>query len=227
VFFDGLFPGYSCLQGNRETHTIAERQSQTEATSYIIEQEVRQRADELVENQVSLRNSECGLSWTEPLTRSSLSPIVFREGQLEPPAFALDATVESLEGDREFLVELAGIHLDDIPGAIEHLAEAVEQRNSVAIGEFAHAINETVSNFVAAPSFAAALHLERIRRTGNLDEIPAAHQQRVRELNRLTTKSPDTGLAEQTARIQLTRTTLRRAVPSTERRDYRTAERRE
>ncbi len=58
VLFEDIFLIFSCLQSNRETNAIAERQSQLEESNAGIEREVQLRTEELVHNQEILRVTE-------------------------------------------------------------------------------------------------------------------------------------------------------------------------
>ncbi len=58
VIFEDIFLVFACLQSNRQTNILAERQSQLEKTNEIVEHEVYQRTAEITRNQLSLRDSE-------------------------------------------------------------------------------------------------------------------------------------------------------------------------
>ncbi len=58
VIFEDIFLIFACIQSNRQTNIIAERQSQLEKTNEIVEHEVYQRTAEITRNQLSLRDSE-------------------------------------------------------------------------------------------------------------------------------------------------------------------------
>ena len=58
VVFEDIFLIFACLQSLRETNSIAERQSQLELTNEIVEREVRLRTEEILRNQMSLKDRE-------------------------------------------------------------------------------------------------------------------------------------------------------------------------
>lgn len=101
-------------------------------------------------------------------------------------AFDLTAALERVDGEREFLAELTGIYLDEIPKLLASLQQAVEQSNNDAVSEVAHTIKGTVANFCAQSAFAAAFKLEQITRKGATENVSAIHQTLIREVDRLT-----------------------------------------
>ena len=104
---------------------------------------------------------------------------------LASSSYDFEAALAKFDGDRDFLNELVGIFLQTVPGLIESLKSAVEQRDLLATREAAHLIKGIVANFCADPAYAAALKLEQICRDGNLDDLTSAHHDVIEEVNRL------------------------------------------
>ena len=107
------------------------------------------------------------------------------ETRSESSPFDFEAALAKFDGDRDFVNELFEIFLQTAPKMLESLASAAEQRDLSATRESAHLIKGTVSNFCADLSYAAALRLEQICQTENLDEFAAAHQDLAGEVDRL------------------------------------------
>lgn len=87
---------------------------------------------------------------------------------------ALDALLESFDGDQELLAEIAGMFLDDTPGRLAALRAAVRDRDSQALESVAHLLRGSVSNFGAPEACDAALRLEEMGRSGAWDGVPEA-----------------------------------------------------
>ena len=104
---------------------------------------------------------------------------------LEPSPFDYEAALAKFDGDRDFLNEMVGIFLQTAPKMLESLRSAFEQRDLHATGESAHLIKGTVANLCAEPAYVAALRLDQICQTENLDELASAHQVLAGEVDRL------------------------------------------
>ncbi len=100
-------------------------------------------------------------------------------------AFDLAATLLKFDGDRDFLVEISEVLLKGLPTQLQTLAAAVAEQDIVAVGKLAHAIEGSLVNFCAEPSYSASQALERECRSGSLDDIATLHQLLVREVARL------------------------------------------
>ncbi|MDZ4684535.1 MAG: PAS domain S-box protein [Planctomycetaceae bacterium] len=105
---------------------------------------------------------------------------------LEPLAFDVEAALANLNGEREFLTELAGLFLHSIPELLQTLAAAIERLDANAAADAAHAIKGSLGIFCAEPAYAATLQLERDCRAGSVENMSSSHQCVVREICRLT-----------------------------------------
>jgi PAS domain S-box-containing protein len=117
--------------------------------------------------------------------KSPGSSVELVESPVEPPAFDVQAALAKLDGDQDFLHELFGLFLSAVPGQLASLKSAAEQRDAESAAETAHSIKGSVSAFCAHPTYAAALRLETVCRTGEPDEFADAQRELVRELERL------------------------------------------
>ena len=96
-----------------------------------------------------------------------------------------NAALEQVDGDGDFLKELAEVFLETTPEMLNELAAAVERGDTKVVGNLAHAIKGSLGNFCAHPSFESALRLERIAREGDAGNIKDAHHELVRQVERL------------------------------------------
>jgi two-component system sensor histidine kinase/response regulator len=92
------------------------------------------------------------------------------------PARVEDELLERFDGDRDLLVELAGLFLQDSPGRLATLITAARERDSHGLEAAAHLLRGSISIFGAEPAVAAALRLEELgheRRWDGVDEAVA------------------------------------------------------
>jgi PAS domain S-box-containing protein len=97
----------------------------------------------------------------------------------------LDAALGRVDGDRELLVEMADLFLDEYPRLLSTLRDAVAQGNAPTAAYAAHTLKGSVANFAAMPAFTAAQKIERIARQGDLAQAHAAFTDLEAQLNRL------------------------------------------
>jgi len=74
--------------------------------------------------------------------------------------------------------------LESLPGMQERLRVAVEARDATEVVAAAHALRGVISNFHARPSVEALSTLERAAAGGQLDALPASHEQARMEVER-------------------------------------------
>jgi HPt (histidine-containing phosphotransfer) domain-containing protein len=117
----------------------------------------------------------------QPVVQSSLSPI----GSPGEQILDLDAALGRVDGDRELLVEMADLFLDEYPRLLTTLRDAVAHGNAQTAAYAAHTLKGSVANFAAMPSFTAAQKLERIARQGDLTQAHAAFADLEAQLTRL------------------------------------------
>jgi two-component system sensor histidine kinase/response regulator len=86
------------------------------------------------------------------------------------PAAVRVAMLEHLGGDLELARDLAGIFLDDRAEMMLRIETAIELPDAEALRVAAHTLKGAVGNFGATVAAAAALRLEKIGQSGNLDE---------------------------------------------------------
>ena len=87
-------------------------------------------------------------------------------------AFNLDEALARVDNDRELLVEIAGIFLQDVDFMMGEIASAVAGADAEGISRTAHRLKGSVLTFSSGPASEAALELEKIGRSGAVDGAP-------------------------------------------------------
>jgi two-component system sensor histidine kinase/response regulator len=95
------------------------------------------------------------------------------------------ALMDRLAGDRELLLELIGLYLDDEQGLIGHVADAIAAGDATRIARAAHTLKGSVGNFCAASAHAAAGALEAAARGGRLADAPVLFERLLAELDKV------------------------------------------
>ena len=94
----------------------------------------------------------------------------------QEPESALDRelALSRVGGDLELLREIAALFLEECPGALLDLQQAVASGEAVNLEHAAHSLKGSVANFGASAAVAAAFRLEQMGRGGQLAEAPEA-----------------------------------------------------
>jgi HPt (histidine-containing phosphotransfer) domain-containing protein len=91
-----------------------------------------------------------------------------------------------MNGDEMLARELAAIFLQDLPGMLESIRDAVRERDGEALRMAAHAFKGAVANFGFEPAHAAAFKLERLGREQAFVEAESALAQLRQESEAVT-----------------------------------------
>lgn len=83
--------------------------------------------------------------------------------------FDLEAALERVGGDQELLKEIAGLFLEDAPGLLDLVRDAIEKNDASALQRAAHSLKGSVANFGAEETVEAAFQLEQMGANGKLD----------------------------------------------------------
>jgi HPt (histidine-containing phosphotransfer) domain-containing protein len=97
----------------------------------------------------------------------------------------LEAALQSVDGDRELLVEMAELFLQDSGHLLEEIGQAIQAGSASGLHRSAHTLKGSVANFVADQARDAALQLETMGRAGNLAEAPQQYALLVAEIHRV------------------------------------------
>jgi HPt (histidine-containing phosphotransfer) domain-containing protein len=93
----------------------------------------------------------------------------------------LDATMTRLKGDRDFLLTLFRVYIDDLPTKLEALELAAETRELEGLLRTAHSLKGASATIGAPAMREAAERVETSARSGDLDgsiaAIPALREQ--------------------------------------------------
>lgn len=90
------------------------------------------------------------------------------------PILDLQALLESVDGDRELLDELAGTFAEEVPGWITALRTAASSGDSATLFRVAHGVTGAVGYFKASGVRQAAADLEAMGRESRLKGVSAA-----------------------------------------------------
>jgi HPt (histidine-containing phosphotransfer) domain-containing protein len=90
------------------------------------------------------------------------------------PILDLQALLESVDGDRELLDELAGTFAQEIPGWISALRSAAASADAPTLFRVAHGVNGAVGYFKAGRVRQVAAEIEAMGREGRLQDASAA-----------------------------------------------------
>jgi len=77
-------------------------------------------------------------------------------------------------GDRDLLIEISRLFVDDAPVHIERIRQAIEIRDADALRRAAHALKGAAANFDAGGVVNAARTMEDMGRTAQFDDIETA-----------------------------------------------------
>jgi two-component system sensor histidine kinase/response regulator len=105
------------------------------------------------------------------------------EEQTQP--FDLDTALRIVEGNRELLIELVQLFMEESPKQLADLDQAIARGDVAAIALRAHALKGPLSSLGAPAAADAAWRLEQMGRSGQLEGLVAARGDLERELSRL------------------------------------------
>jgi two-component system, sensor histidine kinase and response regulator len=97
----------------------------------------------------------------------------------------LAALMDRLGGDRELLVELIGLYLEDEQALIDQVAAAVAAGDAQRLARAAHTLKGSVGNFCAAAAHGAAAALEAAARADRVDAATPLFDAMVSELEKV------------------------------------------
>lgn len=97
----------------------------------------------------------------------------------------LDEALAFTAGDREMLIEMGGLFLQEGPRQLQDVHTAVEAADATAIREAAHTLKGSVVIFGAGNAEAAALAVQLAADDGDLSRVDEAYATLNREMERL------------------------------------------
>jgi CheY-like chemotaxis protein/HPt (histidine-containing phosphotransfer) domain-containing protein len=106
----------------------------------------------------------------------------FGEGRV----FDLQAAMNRIDGDEDFLVEVIRLFVAEVPSHIQDIRSAVEERNAKRLECAAHSLKGSASSLGGLATAAAALKLEGMGKTSDFSEAGDGLAELQRELDRLT-----------------------------------------
>ncbi len=102
-----------------------------------------------------------------------------------PAAFDRAEALNRLGGDESFLVEVAGLVLEDAPRLLGEIRQALAQGDAIGVRRAAHGLKGSVGYLVASAVSEAAAHVEQLGASGQLSEAGEALQRLEDEVARL------------------------------------------
>ncbi len=86
------------------------------------------------------------------------------------------------DGDRELLIEVVNIFLEDYPRLCRNAHQALAEGDAKTLERVAHTVRGSVANFGAKPSIQAAHRLEQLSKSGDLSGAAPALAELERQL---------------------------------------------
>lgn len=86
----------------------------------------------------------------------------------------IPAALERVGGDADLLSEIAGLFLREYPELLAAMQSALARQEATELERAAHSLKGSIANFGAAAAVEAAFTLEKIARSGALEEAGAA-----------------------------------------------------
>ncbi|MFQ5631976.1 MAG: Hpt domain-containing protein [bacterium] len=99
-----------------------------------------------------------------------------------------EEVLDRVDGDLEFLQELAELFFDSSEELLEELQSAIASGDTVSVGTAAHTLKGAVGNFGAMRAFNLALELEKMGKNGMLDQAKAVSANLEAELQEVKTQ---------------------------------------
>ncbi len=124
-----------------------------------------------------------------PCKRGTELPMTTANADEALPPLIIDKTavLERFEGDADLLREIVQLFLEDYPGRLANMREALRRDDRDALQRAAHSIKGSVGNFNAEAAVAAALRLELMSPAGDAAHLGEACAALEREVARLAT----------------------------------------
>jgi two-component system, sensor histidine kinase and response regulator len=97
----------------------------------------------------------------------------------------LEAALQSVDGDRELLVEMAELFLQDSDRLLEEIRQAIQAGSASGLHHSAHTLKGSVANFAADEARDTAFQLEMMGRSGNLTGASTRYTALVAEMRRV------------------------------------------
>jgi HPt (histidine-containing phosphotransfer) domain-containing protein len=95
------------------------------------------------------------------------------------------ALSERLDEDFALFQELAQLFFSDSPKLLSAIEDAIRNKNGEKIGKASHTMKGAVANFSAEKAFNAALSLEKIGKSNELDKVDTAFKSLSEEIENM------------------------------------------
>jgi HPt (histidine-containing phosphotransfer) domain-containing protein len=120
------------------------------------------------------------LFWTPGKSEPMSTDRSLRGQSLEPPLTSanveldIESALRRMDGDRELLVHLIDLVVQDSPGHVEHITTALEAGRLSDVQNSAHALRGLVSNVDCSAVEQQALEIESLALAGNREAIASS-----------------------------------------------------
>src|SRR5579863_8674618 len=99
-----------------------------------------------------------------------MSPPKKMNGQPPENVLDLQLALSRVGGDEQLLREIAVLFMEECPGAIAEIKQAVADADAAKLENAAHALKGSVANFGARDAVQAAFRLEQMGRANDMSE---------------------------------------------------------
>jgi len=120
-----------------------------------------------------------------PVARPSTRTETVPQGS-SAAVFDQQAVLERVDGDKELLQEIVDLFLAEAPELLSTIRESIACRDSITLEHAAHSLKGTVSSLGAGAAREAALRLEIVGRSRDLQNAEVARVELEREITSLT-----------------------------------------
>lgn len=193
------------MNGFEATRRIREREAETDAHTPILAltaramKEDRQKCldagmDDYLSKPIRIQTLNALIAEFAPSaddTKSEHSNSESDSTDAPSPPINRTALLDLVDGDHEFVKEMADLFLDQCPTYLDDIRQAIDERDAGALERSAHTLKGVVSNLQATPAQKAALRLETLGRAGEWDGVSEAMVTLEREIERLQSALTD------------------------------------
>lgn len=100
-----------------------------------------------------------------------------------PRCFDLPKVMETVGNDKDFFIQIAGMFLQNRPGHLDAIQNAITAQDGSALTKAAHSLKGALSNFRALAAQQKANELEKTARTGDLTQVKPLVSQLEKEVS--------------------------------------------
>ena len=103
----------------------------------------------------------------------------------------LEDVLNRIQGDKELLIELIEIFIEDCPSKIDSIVELLKSSDALALSEVAHGLKGAASNISAEKLREIFLKMEETAKNENLEPVGGLHKEACLEFDKLKSYFPE------------------------------------